>query len=407
MIAFKHFSAKALDFIKNSNARLNIAHGAVRSSKTVNCTIRWLSYIVEGPPGDLFMIGKTTATLQRNVVNDLRDIVGEANFKWVNKIQGECSIFGRRIYCIGASNAEAETKIRGATIAGAYCDEANLYPEDFFDQLMARMSVEGAKCFCNCNPDSPYHWFYVRYITNDKIENKKIWHFNMNDNLSLSEEYKTDLAQKFSGVFYRRFILGEWCMAEGLIYQQFCNSEQEYMIDQSEVPTLEAIYIGEDFGGNKSNHAYCASGIGYDGVLYVLGSLSITATGTSVEVITRNLISFCRGIEQAYGPIDTIYADCNEQAIINTQRSQVPWIIKNSIKNEIVDRIRCEDVMFGSHKIKIVRQSNEALIKFFRSAVWDKDAKKDKRLDNGTYSVDVGDAFEYSFEVRIREFLEA
>ena len=166
MIVFKKFSTKALDFIKNSTARINIAHGSVRSSKTVNCTVRWITFIINGPQGDLVMVGKTIATLQRNVLNDIRDLVGEKNFHWVNRQQGELLLFGRRVYCMGATNEGAEAKIRGATIAGAYCDEANLYPESFFAQLMARMSVEGASCFCNCNPDSPYHWFYTGYIMN-------------------------------------------------------------------------------------------------------------------------------------------------------------------------------------------------------------------------------------------------
>jgi len=221
MIVFNKFSPKALNFIKYSHARLNIAHGSVRSSKTVNCTVRWLEYIVTGPQGDLIMVGKTVSTLQRNVLNDIRDIVGEQNFHWVNKQQGELLLFGRRIYCVGANNEDAESKIRGATIAGAYCDEANLYPESFFAQLMARMSVDGACCFCNCNPDSPYHWFYTNYIMNNGITNKKVWHFTMDDNPNLNAEFMKSLKQMYFGVFYKRFILGLWVVAEGMIYDMF------------------------------------------------------------------------------------------------------------------------------------------------------------------------------------------
>ena len=195
MIEWKPFSPKALDFIENSNARLNIAHGAVRSSKTISGTVRWLDYMVSGPPGDLAMLGRTIATLQRNVINDLLDIVGPKNYKWINRQQGELRILDRRIYCFGANNDHAESKIRGATFAGALCDEVNLYPKSVFNQLMARLSIEGAKCFCNCNPDSPYHWFYTDYIQNEDIEDKKIWKFLMSDNLSLSQEYITALSQ--------------------------------------------------------------------------------------------------------------------------------------------------------------------------------------------------------------------
>lgn len=249
MINWKPFSPKALDFLHNSNARLNICDGSVRSSKTVTCTVRWLTYILDGPPGDLVMCGKTIATLQRNVLNDLFDILGDANIKWTNRQQGELRILHRRVYCVGANNEDAESKIRGATFAGALCDEANLYPESFFSQLMARLSVAGAKCFCNCNPDSPYHWFYVNYITNDRILNKKRWRFNMDDNLSLDPEYKESLKQMYTGVFYRRMIEGEWCAADGLIYDMF-NPDFNCKYFNLEDPQYKPVryYIGCDYG---------------------------------------------------------------------------------------------------------------------------------------------------------------
>lgn len=238
------FSPKAKDFFEKSDARLNILHGSVRSSKTVNCSIRWLTFLFDGPPGDLFMIGKTTATLKRNVLNDLLDIVGPKSWSWIDKQQGELRLFHRRIYCIGANNEDAESKIRGATIAGALCDECNLYPESFWAQLMARMSVKGAQCFCNCNPDSPYHWFYKGYIKNSQIENKKVWHFTLEDNPNLDEEYVTSLKQMYTGVFYKRYILGEWCVAEGAIYDMY-NSER-HLIPMKNLKILRYL-VGCDY----------------------------------------------------------------------------------------------------------------------------------------------------------------
>lgn len=221
MIEWAQFSPKALNFLDNSNARLNILHGSVRSSKTINCTVRWLDYLVTGPQGDLAMFGKTMATLQRNVLNDMFDIVGAKNYKWINRQQGELLVFGRRIYCFGANNEDAESKIRGATFAGALCDEVNLYPQSVFNQLMARMSIKGASCFCNCNPDSPYHWFYTDYIMNEAITDKKVWQFMMEDNLSLDPDYIESLKQMYTGVWYDRMILGLWVAAEGRIYDMY------------------------------------------------------------------------------------------------------------------------------------------------------------------------------------------
>lgn len=233
MVEWQQFSPKALNFIRNSDARLNICHGAVRSAKTISCTVRWLDYLTSGPPGDLAMLGKTTATLQRNVLNDLFDTVGPNNYKWVNRQQGELKLLGRRVYCFGANNEDAESKIRGATFAGALCDEVNLYPQSVFNQLMARLSVPGAKCFCNCNPDNPYHWFYTDYIMNENISDKKIWKFLMEDNLSLDADYINSLKQMYTGVWYERMILGNWVAAEGRVYDMF--DPEKHMVNTWEV----------------------------------------------------------------------------------------------------------------------------------------------------------------------------
>lgn len=199
------------------------------------------------------MLGKTTATLQRNVLNDMFDTVGVGNYKWINRQQGELRILGRRVYCFGANNEDAESKIRGATFAGALCDEVNLYPQNVFNQLMARLSIRGAQCFCNCNPDSPYHWFYTDYITNDDITNKKIWKFLMEDNLSLDQDYIRDLKREYTGVWYERMILGNWVAAEGRIYDMF--SADQHMIDTAEFIKSQGInpqairwLVGCDYG---------------------------------------------------------------------------------------------------------------------------------------------------------------
>lgn len=218
---WKPFSPKQLDFIRNSTARLCILDGAVRSGKTIACNVRWLTYMATGPKGDLAILGKTRDTLQRNVLNTLFDIVGESNYHWINKQAGELVLLGRRCYCFGAANEEAESKIRGATFAGALCDEANLYPKNVFQQLLARLSIDGAQCFLNCNPDSPMHWMYTDYITNDAILSKQRWRFLMDDNLSLSPAYVASLKSEYSGVWYQRMINGEWVAAEGLIYDMF------------------------------------------------------------------------------------------------------------------------------------------------------------------------------------------
>lgn len=250
MIDWKPFSPKQRDFIEHSTAKMNIATGSVRSGKTIACSVRWIFYIMTGPQADYCMMGKSLGTLKRNVINDLFDILGKSNIKWVDRQQGELQIFGKRVYAIGAATEEAEERIRGATFAGAYCDEANLYPESVWMQLQARLSIPGAKTFANCNPDSPYHWFYKKVLRNKTID-KKVWQFSMDDNLSLTEEYKRQLASQFSGVFKKRFIDGKWCVADGKIYDTF--DPEKHVINTLEVvnkiPEVDReYYIGCDQG---------------------------------------------------------------------------------------------------------------------------------------------------------------
>lgn len=249
-IDWKPFSQKQKAFIAHSNAKLNIATGSVRSGKTIACTTRWIDYLANGPEADYAMLGKSLGTLKRNVINDLFDIVGKTKAKWVDRQQGEMLILGKRVYAIGAATEEAEERIRGATFAGAYCDEANLYPESVWMQLQARLSLPGASTFANCNPDSPYHWFYTRVLRNKELD-KKIWQFCMDDNLSLTMEYKRQLAAQYTGVFKKRFIDGIWCVAEGKIYDSF--DPEKHCIDThklvSNIPAAARDYfVGCDQG---------------------------------------------------------------------------------------------------------------------------------------------------------------
>ena len=220
----------------------------------------------------------------------------------------------------------------------------------------------------------------------------------MEDNPILTEKEIEKAAKMFSGVFYDRYILGRWVLAEGLIYRVFAEDEARYGIRRGDVPPLRYINIGVDFGGNKSNHAFVATGIDAQFKnVYVLKSWSLKAADTSVDYIVSKFAEFAKSIEEAYGFVDMVFADSAEQAIINTMRSRTGYNIRNSLKNQIIDRIRCEDILLGGERLKLVEGENEALANGLRGAVWD--AKHDgQRLDDGTSDIDVLDAFEYSWE---------
>ena len=249
--SFKYglFSEKALDFIDNSNAFINILHGSVRSSKTITANVRWLDFIVNSPHDKFLMTGKTRDTLERNVIEDLiRMIDGKLHYEY-NKFDGYLLIGDKKIYLVGFNDEGATDKIRGMTVGGWYADEAGTAPESAIKMAINRCSLPDAKIFWTMNPDSPYHFIFKEYINNSDLKEKgiiKVWHFTLEDNPNLTEEYIDQLKLIYSGsqLQYKRYILGLWVIAEGAIYDQFVESENTF----TEPPRIDEINICCDYG---------------------------------------------------------------------------------------------------------------------------------------------------------------
>jgi len=229
----------------NSTKRLNMWCGSVRSGKTHTTFLRWGQFLLTAPPGDCLMVGKTIRALERNIIIPLVSIFGARSLRYY-KGKGELHFCNRIVYVEGANDNRAEGKIRGMTLQGAYGDEITLWPESFFKMLLSRLSLAGAKFFGTTNPDSPYHWLKVGYL--DKPELNMInFEFRLEDNRHLPKEYIDDLKKEYVGLAYKRFILGQWAMAEGVVYDFF--NEDEHCITRH--PTAQQYYISIDYGTNN------------------------------------------------------------------------------------------------------------------------------------------------------------
>jgi PBSX family phage terminase large subunit len=216
-------SEKQKDYYSNSNAKINISHGAVRSGKTWITNLRWLKYIRQGPPGTLLMSGRTKDSIKENVLNDIFDLVGKENYHY-KESTGELLIFGRQIKVVGADDIDAEKRIRGRTYAGWYGDEITIQHPSFVRQAISRCSVANAQIFWTTNPDHPKHHIKTGFIDNKtmlKAGMVKVWHFLLTDNLTLTSDYIELVKASFSGVFYQRNILGLWVIAEGMVYPEY------------------------------------------------------------------------------------------------------------------------------------------------------------------------------------------
>ena len=165
------------------------------------------------------IVGVSRSTIQRNVLEQLFQLIGGNPPPSKNT---ECRVFGRNVYLIGAHDEGSVRNIQGSTLCCAYVDEATCIPQPFFKMLLSRLSASGAKLFATCNPEGLSHWLKKDFIDRAKDLDLSHWHFVLDDNPSLDEDYKRNLKNEYqSGVWYRRLILGEWVSGLGVIYDGF------------------------------------------------------------------------------------------------------------------------------------------------------------------------------------------
>ncbi len=208
-----------------------IADGSIRAGKTVAMGISFVLWAMHSYDGYNFaMCGKTVGSFRRNVWKWLKPVLLVRGFK-IEESRTENLIVvakGTRLnyfYIFGGRDESSQDLIQGITLAGLFCDEAALMPESFVNQASGRCSVPGAKMWFNCNPDSPMHWFLKNWIEDAARKRLLHIHFLMDDNPSLSEEVRERYRTMYSGVFYQRFILGLWVMAQGAIYRDAWSDE--------------------------------------------------------------------------------------------------------------------------------------------------------------------------------------
>ena len=240
-----------------------VADGSIRSGKTIACICGFLMWSQEMFEGQSFILaGKTMGALKKNVVRPMLQILEAWGWPYTYIRSGtdaRIEIGSNAYYLYGANTEVAQDALQGLTAAGAYADEAALFPQSFIDQMIARCSVDGWKVWMNCNPEGPHAYIKTEFI--DRKKEKRVYHlhFTMDDNLSLSPKRKAAYKRAWpaGSVFYKRFILGKWVSADGLIYQQFADNVKKYLVTESWLKDQDIMYavIGVDFGGSKSAHS--------------------------------------------------------------------------------------------------------------------------------------------------------
>lgn len=289
-LAALSLSRKQIRSVVQCTSSVNLWTGAIRSGKTIASLLAWLMFVANAPlGGELAMVGRTRESLARNVFAPLQDpsLFGE----WAKHVvytpgAPSGTILGRKVWVFGASDSRSEATVRGLTLAGWYGDEVTLWSEALWVTLIGRMSVPGAKGFGTTNPDSPAHWFKRTVIDRAAELGYRVFHYLLTDNKWLVDnnpEYIARVAREYTGLWHRRFILGEWVQAEGAVYSEWDISR--HVIKHELLPPMhEVLALGIDFGQTNPTRGVLL-GLGVHPIkqrpqLYVLDEWAPPAGGT-------------------------------------------------------------------------------------------------------------------------------
>lgn len=389
-----------------------IADGSIRSGKTIACIIGFLTWSQTMFSGESFIVaGKTMGALKKNVIRPMLQILEAWGWPYTYIRSGtdaRIEIGSNTYYLYGANTEAAQDALQGLTAAGAYLDEAALFPKSFVDQAIARCSVDGWKFWMNCNPGNQHHFIKEEYLDPVEMKRKKVYHlhFTMDDNLSISQRRKEEYARSWphGSVFYKRFILGLWCSADGLIYQQFADHVKDYLVSADWLKENEIAYatIGVDFGGTKSAHSFTLTGFtkGYKQVV-VLDEYYCKKR-IDPSRLQRDFIDFVKRAQTRYKVYEA-YCDSAEQTLISglemaCAQAHVRIEIKNAIKGPINDRIAFYNSLISQNRWKVMEHCTHIIEAFEQAMYDDKKKNMDVRLDDGLMNVDSLDSTEYSTE---------
>jgi PBSX family phage terminase large subunit len=413
------FNDKQVRYIKKTRESwFNVLEGRKRGGKNVVNTLAWCIAVDEHEDKLHLAAGVSVASAKLNIIdsNGLGVLYYFAGRYKQGKYQDrDCvcvdTVRGKKVILISGGGKKGDEKlIKGNSYGTALITEANECSKDFIKEVFDRtMSSSDRKIFHDLNPKSPKHWYYediVKYhARQQEVDNGYGYnyeHFTIADNLSLRNEEKRRILGTYDrdSIWYKREIEGRRIAAEGAVYPLFANNPERYLIDKE--PEIMIGAIGVDFGGNKSGQAFVCVGFtrGYREVV-ILDEEYRKGTLDDPNSLAEAFAEFCKRNKGKY-PITYAFADNAEQVLIRglearVRRERVGIVLNNSLKTKVIDRIRMENMLFGTDRLKIMRRC-KVVQEGFENAVWNDKADEDERLDDFTSNVDILDAVEYAVE---------
>lgn len=277
--------------VESTNRKIALWVGAVSAGKTIASLFAFLFAVrMTKGTGLIIIVGKTLQTIERNILAPLMDerIFGPLSKMVVHtKGSGTALILGKEVALVGANDTRSEEKIRGSTVELAYVDEATLLPLGFWEMLVSRLRVAGARLLATTNPGSTRHWLRLEWILDAAHKNMQVFHFTMDDNPMYfpggnpGPAYIADMKASYSGVFYQRMIQGLWTNAEGAVYDMW--DATKHLIAWAKLPRMRRVLgAAIDFGTQHAT-AVVMLGLGADGRLYLMDELRIDVAKSQVR----------------------------------------------------------------------------------------------------------------------------
>lgn len=336
-----------------------ICDGAIRSGKTLAMGLGFFYWAMCCFRHEQFALcGRSVGALRRNMLSTVVPRLRALGFSCEEK-RGEKLLTVRyrgnenRFYLFGGANEASAALIQGMTLAGAAFDEAALMPRSFVEQACARCSVEGSRLWFNCNPEGPEHWFYREWVLRAAERRALYLHFTMEDNPALSAQMRERYRNAYSGLFYRRFVLGEWTAAEGRIYDFY--EPEEYVQDIPPEP-WEKLRVSVDYGTvNPTSMGLWAlrEGVWYRVSEYYYDSRAEGRQKTDAEYVEA-LCALTGGRE-----IERVIVDPSAASFIETLRRAGFRVVKAD--NAVADGLRVTADLLKRRKIVICRSCGDCL----------------------------------------------
>lgn len=339
------FTDKQKEFLRSDKKRINLLDGSVRSGKTTVSEFEWAKWIGQSN-GNLLMTGKTLKALERNVLQEMYN--NGFPIKW-SLGKKEAKLFNKTIMLEGANDSRAIYKIQGLTLQYAYIDECSTMPENYYKMLLSRLSEPNSKLIATTNPDSPYHYLKKDYI--DRLD-INYHHFVIDDNTNLDKDYVNSLKKEYTGLWYKRYILGQWVSAEGAIYDMLDGSQ---IVDK--IPPILNYFVGIDYGTSNQT-VFLLVGQSKEGKLYVIkeyvyDSKKKMKQKTDGEYAT-DLKEFIKGI-----PLSGIYVD--PSALSFAVQCKRYKINTTPADNEVIKGIRFTSNLFTTNNLYIHRSCKNTI----------------------------------------------